>query len=293
VGRAIGFLIERMWRDARSSPVILMDETRVQVLKEPGERPKSQSFMWVTLGIIENRKILLYHYHPTRSGDVPRKALEGYEGCLQTDGYGGYHAIPGVKHVFCFAHKRRKFIEAEKIGSGGTLAKEGIAFCDKIFSLEATLRKRLKEGVPTECQFLEKRVAQAEKTITEFKVWLSSASLAVAAQTKLGHAVSYAGYHLDQAARFVDHALLKPSRNDVENAIRPFVIGRKNWLFSDTPRGAHASAGIYSIIETAKANGLDATKYLARLFDAIPLARTEADWEALMPYGHCEDNVEN
>ncbi len=76
-----------------------------------------------------------------------------------------------------------------------------------------------------------------------------------------------------------------PSTNAVENAIRPFVVERKNWLFSDTPRGAHASAGIYSIIETAKANGLDPQKYFEWLFDALPLAQTDADWEALMPYG--------
>jgi transposase len=285
VGRAIGPLIERMWRDARASPVILMDETRLQVLKEHGRRPESQSFMWVTLGMDRGKKVILYHYHPTRAAEVPRKALEGYEGYLQTDGYGGYAAIPGVKHVFCFAHMRRKFVEAEKIGSGGTLAREGIAFFDKVFSIESTLRKRLDEGSLTEGQFLEKRAAQVGTVVTELKAWLSSASLSVAAQSKLGHAISYAADHLELAARFVEHLLLTPSTNAVENAIRPFVVGRKNWLFSDTPRGAHASAGIYSIIETAKANGRDPQKYLEWLFDALPLAQTDADWEALLPYG--------
>jgi transposase len=188
---------------------------------------------------------------------------------------------------------RRKFMEAEKIGSGGALAKEGIAHFDKIFSIEAALRKRFEEGSLTERQFLEKRAAQVGTTVMELRAWLSAASLSVAAQSKLGHAISYAVDHLDLAARFVEHVLLTPSTNGVENAIRPFVVGRKNWLFSDTPRGAHASAGIYSIIETAKANGMEPLKYLERLFDALPFAKTDADWAALMPYGSAKPNGEN
>jgi hypothetical protein len=151
VGRALSPLIERMWQDARAAPVILMDETRLQVLKEKGRSPESQSFMWVTLGMDREKKVILYHYHPTRSGDVLRKALEGYRGYLQTDGYGGYNAIPGVKYVFCFAHMRRKFVEAEKIGCKRSILP--VWLCRPVRHESRPIRIRLGKGKGIEQAF--------------------------------------------------------------------------------------------------------------------------------------------
>ena len=119
---------------------------------------------------------------------------------------------------------------------------------------------------------------------SEFRVWLARRSLEVARRTKLGEAIYYALGQIDKAERFVGHLLLTPSTNQVENGIRPFVVGRKGWLFNDTPLGAHASAGIFSLIETAKANGHDPFKYLTHLFEQLPRAATLDEQLALLPY---------
>jgi len=115
-------------------------------------------------------------------------------------------------------------------------------------------------------------------------MWLMRNALSVARQSALGKAIAYAQDVYPRAARFIDHPLMKPDTNAVENAIRPFVIGRKNWMFSGSPRGAHASASIYSLIETAKVNGHDPYFYLCYVFDRLPLCKTDAEREALLPY---------
>jgi transposase len=120
--------------------------------------------------------------------------------------------------------------------------------------------------------------------VADFRNWLDRGSRTVAPQSALGKAIAYALGQIDRASRFIEHELLTPDTNAAENAIRPFVIGRKNWLFSGSPLGAHASAGIYSLIETAKANGHEPFRYLAYLFDKLPLCRTSEEREGLLPY---------
>jgi transposase len=287
VGRAIGDLIAAMWKDILESEAILMDETRLQVLDEPGRPAQAMSYMWLTIGFRDRRQINLYHYHPTRGKIVPETSLEGFRGYLQTDGYEGYTSTgmrDGIVHVGDWAHIRRGFVEAQKIGGSGGLADEGIALCDRVFSIERELRARLDHGTLTREQFLEKRRTRMETAFTEFRVWLARRSLDVARRTKLGEAIYYAQGQIEKAERFVANELLTPDTNRVENGIRPFVVGRKNWLFNLTPLGAHASAAIYSLIETAKANGHDAFKYLAFLFDELPKTELLEQRLGLLPY---------
>jgi len=287
VGRAVGDLVEVMARDIMQSPVILMDETTVQVLKDERGPPGRKSYMWLSRGYCAAKPIILFRYHPSRSGDFAASLLEGYRGYLQTDGYSGYNRMgekPGIVHVGCFAHIRRKFHEAyETVGKTG-IANEALEIIRRLYAAEAECRSALDAGQLDGPSFVAKRRGLVEPIITELRSWLDSASRSVAPQCALGKAVAYALGQIDRAARFVEHELLTPDTNAAENAIRPFVVGRKNWLFSGSPLGAHTSAGIYSLIETAKANGHDSYRYLAYLFNHLPLCITATEREALLPY---------
>ena len=294
VGRAIGSLIELMNRDLMNSPVLLMDETTLQVLDEKEKSNTSQSYMWVQRGFYDGKPIHRFTYHPSRSGTFAEKILTDFKGFyLQTDGYKGYDRFHDTKHpayrsnlvhVGCFAHIRRKFVDAwEVVGKTG-IAEEAIKLIASLYEVERTLRKQLEEKAIDEATFLSRRKRKAEPYLSDLRMWLSRNSLTVAPQSKLGMAISYALVEFPLASRYIDHPLLTPDTNAVENAIRPFVIGRKNWLFSGSPRGAHASAGIYSLIETAKANGHDPYFYLCFLFDRLPLCKSIEDHEKLLPY---------
>lgn len=286
-GRAIGDLIERMNRDIAASPVMLMDETTVQVLKEGADPPGKKSYMWVAVGFREGKPIHRFAYHPSRSGSFADELVKGFSGYLQTDGYSGYDHLEGRKdivHVGCFAHIRRKFVEAWETAGRTGPAKEAVDLIARIYAAESNLRGKLEAGAMDAEQFRALRAVALAPIFEELRAWLLSKSYQAAPQSKLGMAVSYAQKVFDRAIRFVDHPLLTPDTNRVENAIRPFVVGRKNWLFSGSPGGAHASAGLYSLIETAKANGHEPYAYLCHLFDALPNCSTDAEREALLPY---------
>lgn len=286
VGRAIGDLVEAMNRDLARSPVMLMDETTVQVLRE-GEGPPGKSYMWVARGYRDGKPIHRFAYNKSRAGAFADTLLEGFSGSLQTDGYAGYRHLEKrteIMHVGCFAHIRRKFVEAAKISGASGLAEEAIKIIGRIYAFEAEMRKELDARRLDEDEFLERRQALLAPVFEEFRDWLAKHGPGVAPQVLLGKAISYASAELPRASRFVDHALLTPDTNAVENAIRPFVIGRKNWLFSGSPAGAHASAGLYSLIETAKANGHEPFAYLRHIFDTLPECTSEAEREALLPY---------
>lgn len=285
--RVLADLNDMLWADVRGSPVILMDETTVQVLHKREGPPESTSYMWVTVGYHDAKPIIIFHYHPTRGKVVPETTLEGFRGYLQTDGYDGYTAVgerDGVVHVGCFAHIRRKFTDAEKAMGESALADEILALIGKVYTTEKRLRNRYDRNEFDAPTFIEKRTKELEKPFTEIRMWLSRYSLSVAPQSALGKAIFYAQGHLEQAARFVEHELLAPDTNMVENAIRPFVIGRKNWMFNNTELGAHASAGLYSLIETARANNHEPLKYLTYVFNHLPLATTDEEKRKLLPY---------
>ena len=286
VGRAIGDLVEAMNRDLARSPVMLMDETTVQVLKE-GEGPPGKSYMWVARGYRDGKPIHRFAYHKSRAGSFADTLLEDFSGHLQTDGYSGYRHLEereGIVHVGCFAHIRRKFFEAAKIAGASGLADEALKLIGRVYGFEAEMRKEFDAERIDETDFLVRRKALLAPVFEDLHEWLSKHGPDVAPQSLLGKAIAYATAELPRAERFVAHALLTPDTNAVENALRPFVIGRKNWLFSGSPAGAHASAGLYSLIETAKANGHEPFAYLAHLFDALPSCTSESEREALLPY---------
>lgn len=287
-GRAIGPLVDLMNADIAASTAALMDETTVQVLKDGRGPPGRKSYFWAVRGhSAKGKPILRFAYHPNRSGSFADTLLAGFRGYLQTDGYSGYDHLegrPGLVLVGCFAHMRRKFVTAWETAGKTGMAGEGIEKIAAIYRVESEFRPLLEQGLLSEPDFISKRKERLEPLFDDLRNWLMNAGLVVAPQSQLGKAVAYAQGMFDKAIRFVEHSWLTPDTNRVENAIRPFVVGRKNWLFSGSPLGAHASAGLYSLIETAKANGHEPYGYLCYLFDRLPLCVGEDELRALLPY---------
>ena len=268
----------------KSGPVIQMDETVVQVMGEDGRLDTQKSYMWLARGGPPDKKVVWYEYHETRGAYHARTFLEGYRGYLQTDGYEGYDAAlrgnSKIIHVGCFAHARRKFFEAAKAMKKSHSAEEGIKHIRKLYSLEDELRS---QNLDDE-KFLSERKAKAEPILEEFKRWLLKRSEEVAPSLLLGKAISYTLSQWDKMTAYLESPYLTPDNNACENAIRPFVLGRKNWLFCKSPAGAESSCGMYSLIETAKQNGHIPLHYLTTLFEKAPLAVSPEDWEQLLPW---------
>ena len=268
----------------KSGPVIRMDETTVQVMGEEGRSDTEKSYMWLARGGPPGKTVVWYEYHETRAARHAKDFLKGYSGYLQTDGYEGYDAalkdMPEIVHVGCFAHARRYFFEASKTTKKPQSAGEGIKHIRKLYSLEKELRE---ENLDPEI-FLAKRKAHAGPILSDFKSWLLKRKEEVPPTLLLGKAVNYSLSQWDKMTAYLKSYHLTPDNNACENAIRPFVLGRKNWLFNKSPKGAESSCGMFSLIETAKQNGLIPWNYLLALFEKAPYASSSEDWEKLLPW---------
>jgi len=265
------------------SPVIHCDETRVQVLKEPDRDPSSQSWMWVQTGGPPDRPVILFDYSSSRAQEVPLRLLQGYRGYLMTDDYAGYNAVAaqaGVERLACWAHARRKFVEAQKVQPKGKTGRADIALgmINKLYGIERELKEIDAE------QRYQGRQQRSLPILAQLKAWLEKTQPQVTAQNALGKAVNYLASNWSRLQRYVEAGHLPIDNNPAERAIRPFVIGRKNWLFSDTPKGATASAQLYSLVETAKANGQEPYAWLRHVLESLPLAKDVEDYEALLPW---------
>jgi hypothetical protein len=272
-----------------AGPVIHCDETVVQVLKEPDKAATSHSCMWVQSGGPPNQAVTLFDYRSSRSGQVPAQLLSGYRGHLMTDGYEGYNAIAqheGIEHLCCWAHVRRKFVEAQraqpksKNTKNNAISKADMAinYIGKLYAVE-----QRNNAVDTAARY-QHRQQESVPILHQLRTWLDKTLTTVPPSGKLGEALQYLNKYWPKLIRYTERGDLPIDNNRAENAIRPFVIGRKNWLFSDTPQGANASAIIYSVIETAKANGLEPYAYLRRVFTDLPAANTVEAIEALLPW---------
>ena len=264
-------------------PFLHMDETVVQVLKERDKSPTSNSYMWVQAGGPPGKPVVIYDYDPSRSGSVPTRLLQDYKGYLMTDGYDGYNALArteGIEHLVCWAHVRRKFVEATRVQAKGKKgrADEAVALIGKLYGIE----RDCKEAKDAE-RFLARQKFSLP-VLAELREWLDKTRPAVVPGSALGRALSYMYDYWEKLIRYVERGDLPIDNNRVENAIRPFVIGRKAWLFSDTPAGAHASAVIYSLLQTAKANGHEPYAWLRHVMRKLPAAKTLEEFEALLPW---------
>jgi transposase len=253
-GKLVIPLINLMREKLLESPVINADETPIQVLNEPNRSPESKSWMWVQVRGSPGERVILFEYNSSRSQAVPADLLAGYKGYLQVDGYDGYKRISmtnGVARVGCWAHVRRKFTDALKAGvkgAQGTVAGEAVSRIAKLYAIEKAVRDSACEARQAA------RQQQAKPILDELRQWLENSMVMVPPKTPTGKALAYMNNEWTYLIRYIEHGDLGIDNNVAERAIRPFTIGRKNWIFSDSVAGADASAALYSIIETAKAN---------------------------------------
>ncbi|QGQ96179.1 IS66 family transposase [Paenibacillus psychroresistens] len=273
-------LVERMHEHLLQKDILHADETTLQVLREPGRSAESQSYLWLYRTGREGPPIIIYEYQPTRAGEHPRKFLTGFKGYLHVDGYSGYHKIMNVTLVGCWAHARRKFDEAlqalpDPKRSTPVTASEGLDFCNRLFAIE----REIKDFKPEERTTI--RMARSRQILDAFSAWLRTQRSRVLPKSKLGEAIIYCQNQWEKLEAFMKDGRLEIDNNRSERSIKPFVIGRKNWMFSNTPRGAKASAMIYSMIETAKENGLNPMIYLTYLFEKLPNLEDPKDTKSL------------
>jgi len=278
-------LFELLKSTLRSGSVLRMDETVVQVMGEEDRKDTQKSYMWLVRGGPLGKEAALFNYRSTRASEHIREFLEGFSGYLQTDGYPGYDCAikqyPLVTHVGCFAHARRKFCEAQKGKSDPKQVSKAIGYIRKLYAIEEKLRADKKLRVE---EFVKKRKEETAPVFKSFKKWLELRLAGACKDTLWWKAVTYTLNQWDKLVAYVNSAELTPDNNTSERSIRPFVIGRKNWMFYKSPDGAHSGCALYSLIESAKLNNLDPTTYLRRVFSAAPLAVSTADWENLLPW---------
>jgi transposase len=269
-----------------SGPLIHVDETSIQVMKEPQRPNTSKSYMWVFKGGPPGKPVVIFQYEPSRAAKVARDHLNGYHGAVQTDGYAGYGFLDTEKeilHLGCWAHARRKFVKAEKASSKSGAVKQALSFIGKIYYEEKRLRKQLNNGALKPEEFLKKRNEAVSPILEKFKTYLEKKAGYLLPSGLLGEAVSYTLGQWVVLENYLKVVEATPDNNPVENAIRPFVVGRKNWMTAGSPRGASSSAFLYSLVETSKANGLEPYFYLRYLFRHFPSCPTE-EQEKLLPW---------
>ncbi len=260
--------------------ILHADETTFPVLNEAGKAATAKSYLWMYRTGREGPPIILYDYQPSRGGEHPRTFLNGFSGYLHADGYSGYHKVANVTLVGCWSHARRKFDESLKVLTDSkrttpVTAEEGLRFCNQLFAIE----RKLKDATPEERYRV--RLEESRPILDAFSSWLKKQRSRVLPKSTLGGAITYCLNQWDKLTAFLKDGRLELDNNRAERSIKPVVIGRKNWLFSNTPRGAKASAIIYSIVETAKANSLNPYLYLTFLFEKLPQLADLTDQEAL------------
>ena len=255
-------VVEKMHDLLLTSSVIHADETPVQVLHEEGRKATTESKMWVYCnGKMNDRSIVIFDYKPTRKGANAQEFLQGFHGYLVRDGFSGYHKVTGVKHVACMIHVRRAFVNAmpsDKPIYGVSYATEAVKCFDRIYHEESLLKEMTAEDRK------QQRLAKIKPLLDELFAWLET--LQVSGNGNLAKAVNYALHEKPNLYTFLEDGNVPLDNNRAENAIRPFTLGRKNWMHCNTANGAKASAILYSIAATAQANGIDTEQYLTELF---------------------------
>jgi transposase len=285
-GQLVMPLINLAKDELLDSKMILADETRYQILSREGQKRTSQSYVWVFMKDEPGRpKVIIYEIGPTRAHTVPLQFLDGYEGYLLTDGYKGYDSLvaraPGIILVNDWVHVRRKFDEAMKAHGklpGIPKAKEGLKLINELFFIENKI-----ESLSSEAR-LQIRQEESKEIIDKLLSWAQSAVSTVPPKSLTASALNYMLDRWPKLIRFLNDPILRIDTNPVENAIRPFAIGRKNWLFSETMAGAESSAAIYSLVCMARAAGHNCFEYLKAVFDELPKAKTADEVAALLPW---------
>ena len=264
------------------SHLVHMDETPIQVLNEPDKPATSQSYMWVQCSGVQDHPVVLFDYSPSRSAKVPIELLHDYQGLLQADGYAGYQQIArdnGLILLGCWAHARRKFDTALKANKNKVgKAQLALSQIQKLYQIETQIKGKTPEQIKKTRQELAKPI------INKLRIWLDKSLNQVPPKSLTGKALTYLNNQWDHLTAYLDNGYAAIDNNKAERAIRPFVIGRKNWLFANSVNGAKASSTLYSIVETAKANKIEPWHYLNHVFKELPNANSVEEIENLLPW---------
>jgi transposase len=262
------------------SNVACADETTVQVLDEPDRKAQQKSYMWVyRSGQFAQHPVVIYDYQPSRGHEYPKALLAGYSGYLQCDGYRAYGCLENITLSVCWAHARRKFNEAliaqpKKTGK----ANVAISTIQKLYAIE----KRTKLLSAKERQKIRRK--EALPILDKFKKWLDETTQTLLPKNYLGTAVSYTLNYWQALTRYVENGELGIDNNITERDIRPFMTGRKNWMFAQSVKGAQASAILYSIVMTCRANDINPYFYFQKLLEELPNRVEGADLSDLLPW---------
>lgn len=295
VGLAVQPVINLLRDEMLAAPIVHGDETELQVLKEPGRKAQAKSYLWAQMTEASGKDgtgppIRLFAYSPSRSTETARTLYAGMRrgGVLMSDGYKPYEAIAqehALVHLGCWAHARRGFHEAlqampkDKRGPE-QLPARFIELIGRMYHVEAEARRA---GLGVDA-LRRRRQEYSTQVLAEIEALVTATLHTVLPSSLLGKALHYLASQWPKLTRFVDDGHYPLDNNACENAIRPFVVGRRNWLFADTVAGANASANLYSLLQTCVVNGIDAYRYLKTLLVALPRAKTVDDFEALLPW---------
>lgn len=255
-------LVDLMKEDIVSGDYIQADETVVQVMKEPDRKNSSKSYMWVYKTGGEDKFKIVYEYDPSRSAAVAQNFLGDFKGYLQTDRYSGYKTVCKVSEgkivsVACWAHARRKFSAVDKMSSKPGMAASALIRIGKLYEIE----KRSREEGLDPGKVKELRQKEAKPILDDLQKWLLKKRPQIPPKSLLGEAVRYTIKHFKELCVYLEDGRLSIDNNEAERCIRPFAVGRKNWLFSGSVKGAESSAILYSLLETAKSYGHNPFQY--------------------------------
>jgi transposase len=266
-----------------SSTYLQVDETTVQVMNEEGRKNTSKSYIWVYKSMLPDKKLILYDYKPTREGKWPEHMMRDFNGYLQTDGYYGYSFANDKKNIIklgCMAHARRPFAELVKIAKKTGKSHIAISYIKKLYIIE----KYAREHKLTHQERYELRLKKSQPLLDDFFAWVDESLKTAVPKSKLGNGLKYIQNRKNELSHYLLDGSLEIDNNAVENKIRPFAIGRKNWMFSGSTNGAQASSFFFSLINSAVDNGLNSFEYLHYLFKNIKKCQNEDDYYKLLPH---------
>jgi transposase len=282
-------LLQAIKEHIKSGNVVQMDETEMLVMDEVGKTNKQKSYMWLARGGPPEKKAVWYEYKESREAKHIVDLLSGYQGYVQTDGYEAYDAafksLEGITHTGCWAHARRYYLDALKVSkSGGSLAEAALLQIRELYKIEKEQRERLEKKQIDEAGFVSERRKRCLPVLNAFHEWLLGQQEKVLDSSKLGEAIRYTLGQWPKLVRYLEAAELTPDNNASERSIRPFVMGRHNWVMSGSPAGAKSSCQLYSLIETAKTNGKNPYEYLKKVFERVADMKPGDDWGQLLPW---------
>ena len=281
--------LEKLMQDTLLNyDVAYSDETRVQVLDEPGRKAEAQSWMWLFSGGNPKEFCLLYHYDVSRGHEVPLAFFEDFKGYLHCDGFSAYETLArknkNIKLSGCLYHARRKFVEADKLSQ----KKSGIAYRALLLIQKLAKKEALFKDLSPDI-IRQKRLEEEVPILNELHALLIDSQPKVPPKSTLGGAISYTLNQWPKLLVYLEDGRLENNNNRSERAIKPFAVGRKNFLFCQSVDGAIAAARLYSFVETCKWHGISFYYWLAYVLSHIQQCKTVEELEALLPYNIDKD----